>query len=178
MRVHGSCHVIINVHLLHALNPFWQHFRRQRATGENQRKENKLYAWLHPDIQSATRGMNVIRSGCRICRVLLASWWLSTGGGRGGGGGGGMDGGGGNNTAEIHDSLPRNLVDWLHLQENACGKRILNQHSLLPCQCRTEPERGQNASAAHPYKHFRQWGNYICMGARDELGNLPFHGND
>lgn len=85
---------------------------------------------------------------------------------------------GGDNTAEIHDSLPRNLVDWLHLQENACGKRILNQHSLLPCQCRTEPERGQNASAAHPYKHFRQWGNYICMGARDELGNLPFHGND
>lgn len=38
---------------------------------------------------------------------------------------------------------------------------ILNQHSLLQCQCRTETERGHNASAAHPYKHFRQSANYI-----------------
>lgn len=58
---------------------------------------------------------------------------------------------------------------------------ILNQHSLLQCQCGTETERGHNASAAHPYKHFRQSANYISSGAggaRDELGNLPFDGND
>lgn len=39
---------------------------------EAQRNENKLYAWLHSDSQSAAWVMSVIRSGCRIHCVLLA----------------------------------------------------------------------------------------------------------
>ena len=44
--------------------------------------------------------------------------------GGGGGGGGGVGGGGWLTAArEIHDGLSQNLVDWLHVQENACSKR-------------------------------------------------------
>jgi len=150
---------------LHQIEP-WEPNKKKKEEKKN------VYARLHPDSQSTTWVTSVISSSCWICHVLLASLWLSTGGE-------GVGEEGGSGTAdEIHDSLARNLVDWLHIQENACRKRILNQHSLLPCQCRTEPKCGQNVSVAHPYKHFRQWDNYIFWGTSDELGNPPSHGDD
>lgn len=145
------------------------------------RKLRKPKMRMLPDGQSGAWVMSVIRNGCWICRVLLASRWLSSGGsgiGRNVAVVVGDEGGGGYAADEIRDSLLRNLVDWLHVKENACGKRILNQHSLLPCQHSADPEHEQNASAANPYKHLRQRENYISMGAPDELGSLSFKGDD
>lgn len=148
----------------HQLN----HFENVSVNNASPHKSMKIHKinCTHPDSQSATWVINVIRNVCWICHVLLVSRWLSMGEGWW--------------LYGWRDSWRplQNLVDWLHVQENACSKRILNQHSLLPCQCRTEPELGQNASAANRYKHLRQWENYISMGAPDELGNRSFHGND
>lgn len=55
---------------------------------------------------------------------------------------------------------------------------LLNQHSSLQSRCKTEPERGHNASAARRHKHFRQQENYISRVARGELGYLPFYSRD
>lgn len=65
---------------------------------------------------------------------------------------------------EIHDSLLQNLVDWLHVQENACGQRILNQHSLLPCQCRGWGRAWAKCICSSARKHWRRRENYISMG--------------
>lgn len=50
------------------------------------------------------------------------------------------------------------------------------QRIVVPVEA--ESELGQNASAAQPYKHWRQRENYISVGAPDELGNLAFRSND
>lgn len=135
------------------LHLYWVRFRI-KAKQENQ-KINKQYAWLRSDSHSENLS-HVCNQEWLLDRPCPAGEPLIVH--REEVGFGGSGGRRGCAAKDIHGDSLQNLVDWLHVRENACGKRILNQHSSLPSQCKT------NASAANPHKHMRQGENCISFG--------------
>lgn len=84
----------------------------------------------------------------------IRNGWLSTGGGWGWGG----------RCCAIHDGLSQNLADWLHIQENECGKQILNQHMLVLDQTST-----QTRSISKPHERLKLLEGHIPAQALNEL---------
>lgn len=75
---------------------------------------------------------------------------------------GGWDRGG--RCCAIHDGLSQNLADWLHIQENACCKQILNQHMLVLDQTSTRTK-----SISKPHERLKLLEGHIPAQALNEL---------